>query len=416
MSASAVRLPSRLPLTLGLLLAAAAAPWLPARAGDAAPPRHWPTRTEAELTAELARAPEVSLQPPDDMQRLFLDRAATGSDHPALGLFDTRPDLRGLPVRRGAACQLAPVAAKLFDQDARALRAAVATLSAIRSSEPAVLRIAERRLLGPFDPEAVAPLMLQMLQCGERAMRERLVGQMRRAAGPASTQALAHRALFETDPALRQDAITALANRQAADVRPTLLAGFRHPWPAAADHAAAALAALNDRDAVPALLRLLDEPAPPAPVAGPDGVPLVREVVRINHARNCQLCHAPSWDRTDPARVTVPAPDQPLSPPFSSAYYAPKSPEPFVRADVTYLRQDFSMMLPVANPGPWPTLQRFDFFVRTRQAEASEAEPAGRELSPQSWSVLRALRHLTGRDFGERAADWRAGLSRGPRL
>ena len=40
----------------------------------------------------------------------------------------------------------------------------------------------------------------------------------------------------------------------------------------------------------------------------------------------------------------------------------------FVRADVTYLRQDFSVMQSVENPGKWPALQRFDFLVRIRPA------------------------------------------------
>ena len=50
---------------------------------------------------------------------------------------------------------------------------------------------------------------------------------------------------------------------------------------------------------------------------------------------------------------------------FSSVYYS-RGKGDFVRADVTYLKQDFSVQLPVANPGQWPAEQRYDFVVRER--------------------------------------------------
>jgi hypothetical protein len=62
----------------------------------------------------------------------------------------------------------------------------------------------------------------------------------------------------------------------------------------------------------------------------------------------------------------------------------------------------------VSNPDPWPELQRFDFMVRTRPAAQDEKPFAAG--SPQRQAVKRALRSLTGKDFGGRAADWRAGL------
>jgi len=80
-----------------------------------------------------------------------------------------------------------------------------------------------------------------------------------------------------------------------------------------------------------------------------------------------------------------------------------------VRPDVTYLQQDFSWVLPVANPGPWPAYQRFDFLVRTRPATETDKAASDAE-SPQKKAVVRALQALTGKDFGDRAADWRAGL------
>ncbi len=55
------------------------------------------------------------------------------------------------------------------------------------------------------------------------------------------------------------------------------------------------------------------------------------------------------------------------------AYYRPSNPDILVRLDVTYLRQDFSTKLPVANADPWPEMQRYDFLVRTREVTDTEA-------------------------------------------
>jgi hypothetical protein len=82
---------------------------------------------------------------------------------------------------------------------------------------------------------------------------------------------------------------------------------------------------------------------------------------------------------------------------------------------MTYLRQDFSMMMSVSDPHPWPEKQRFDFFVRTRVLTAQEAQAyetcceadePGR-LSPYHRAALYALRELTGRDTAPTAAAWR---------
>jgi hypothetical protein len=273
-----------------------------------------------------------------------------------------------------------------------------------------------------------APLLLQMLQCDGEAQRGLLVDLLDRADGPAAGRALVHRALFEPDPDLRARAAQALAARPPAEARRALLDAFRHPWPAAADHAADALATLADRGAVPALVRLLDAPDPAGPLSADDGTVVVREVVRVNHLHNCLLCHAPSVDRNDVARAGVPSPDRPLpspsqvqspgqSPGSQSPYGGSAPDQMFVHFDVTYLRQDFSLMLDVAAPGLWPKQQRFDFFVRTRPARADDlARETPDDTYPQREAVLRALRRLTGEDFGDKAADWRAGLSRGPRL
>jgi hypothetical protein len=391
------------------------------------PPPEPPIRWAEQVLAELKRAPEVGLHLPPGVPLPSKRRAQNGVTHPALELFDHRSDLQGLPVLRGSACQLDPTAARTLDEKARSLRVAFAdVLATALNTKPAFRRAAlqpyRARLEEAGFAEAHAPLLVQMFQCDNETVRELLVELLERAKGAPAGRALAQRALFEPDPALRERAVLALQLRPAEDVRPALLDAFRHPWPAAADHAATALVALNDRAAVPGLLQFLDAPHPAGPFTGDDGTPLVREVVRINHHRNCQLCHAPSPNSSDPTRAPVPSPDRPLpsfSPqsPSSSPYGSAAPDDSFVRFDVTYLRQDFSLLLEVENPGVWPKLQRFDFFVRTRPAYAWEtARHAPGGASPQREAALRALRRLTGRDFGDRADDWRDGLRRDTRF
>jgi hypothetical protein len=83
--------------------------------------------------------------------------------------------------------------------------------------------------------------------------------------------------------------------------------------------------------------------------------------------------------------------------------------------DVTYLRQDFSMLLPVADANPWPEMQRFDFLVRQRPLTDDEARTYRNKLSneqpgavqPHQRAALAALRELTGRDTEPTASAWR---------
>jgi hypothetical protein len=85
-----------------------------------------------------------------------------------------------------------------------------------------------------------------------------------------------------------------------------------------------------------------------------------------------------------------------------------------VAFDVTYLREDFSLKMPVADAEPWPEMQRFDFLVRTRQLTDTEAlayrelfQPArAGELSPYQRAALTALQRLTGKNADPTAAAW----------
>ena len=110
----------------------------------------------------------------------------------------------------------------------------------------------------------------------------------------------------------------------------------------------------------------------------------------------------------------VPLPGQPFS--SDIGYGGFRSPDILVRVDVTYLRQDFSMRLPVANAHPWPELQRFDFVVRSRVLAKKDAAFFRTVLakagpSPYHAAAHSALKALTGRDVEPNAAAWRTALA-----
>jgi hypothetical protein len=146
----------------------------------------------------------------------------------------------------------------------------------------------------------------------------------------------------------------------------------------------------------------------------------VREVVKLNHHRSCLLCHAPvspidSLTASKVVLAEIPSSAQPL--PSQSMGYKSKlsSIQLAIRVDVTYLRQDFSLLQPVENAAPWPELQRFDYLVREREVGVKEVE-AYQEwlakqgpsyLSPNHRATLSALRELTGRDAAPTAEAWR---------
>jgi hypothetical protein len=230
-----------------------------------------------------------------------------------------------------------------------------------------------------------------------------------------ATRALAKLALFSAEEEVRQAAIDFLKVRREADYTDVLLAGFRYPLPAVGKRAADALIKLERKDLIPQLVDVLDEPDPRAP-AVTDKHTVVRELVRVNHHRNCLLCHAPGNEGAvppDTLTAQVPIPGEPL--PMPSQGYQNSQPDILVRIDVTYLRQDFSMFLPVADASPWPEMQRFDFLIRNRVLTAGEAKSYGElftkkepgVLPPNHRAALAALRELTGRDTEPTAAAWR---------
>jgi HEAT repeat protein len=84
-----------------------------------------------------------------------------------------------------------------------------------------------------------------------------------------------------------------------------------------------------------------------------------------------------------------------------------------IRGDITYLRQDFSVQQPLvdapATNGPVPR-SRFDYFLRSREANAAE-RLAAKVLPPsasypQRDAVLATLRALTEKDVGTTTVAW----------
>jgi sugar lactone lactonase YvrE len=392
--------------------------------------QHRRDHSEDDLRRQIAHVPEVNLdRTPEhrESRHMMALARATQAEEQTLDLGPLamlqRPDLAGLPMRMGDDCHISPAAAEHLEGGALALRNHLtqATQTAATPGFAGDTRPDPQKLHDALNADGerhnkwlraeAIPALQQLLMAENEAIREVLVEQLWRIEGKKASLALAQRALYDLNPKIREAAVVSLYKRPAEEYRQTLLEGFRHPWPVVADHAAEALAALGLKDTVPALVSLLDQPDPAEPYtrSGKEGL-FVREMVRINHLRNCLLCHAPSLNMKDRVRGRVPPTDQPLPPPFSRQYYADNS-GTFVRADVTYLQQDFSVPMQVDNPGLWPAVQRYDFLVRERRATRDEVETAQsgeqKPASEHQKALFFALRELTGKDPGPTVEDWK---------
>jgi sugar lactone lactonase YvrE len=384
---------------------------------------------EDDLVKQLRRVPELVLDRSrttrlESQQLIFAGRRAAHLGHDAgttVALLEKRPDLAGLPWRKGDACKITPTAAGHLEEGSIALRTFMTSVptpgilgvpggSGLTNPDNLAARInaAGGKHNRWLKPEGI-PALQQLLMAEHEAVREVLVDQLARIEGKKASEALAQRALFDLHPRVRERALKELAKRPAPEYRDVLLAAFQHPWPPVAEHAAEALATLKMKETVPTLLAMLDMPDPQSPRKDPNRGMMVKEMVRVNHLLNCLMCHAPALSNDDKVRGRIPPTNQPLPPPSSRAYYADTR-GLFVRADITYLRQDFSVPLPVKNHGVWPEVQRFDFLVRERSANHQDlAEAAKRSLQPseQHRSLFFALRELTGVDPGPTAQDWK---------
>jgi hypothetical protein len=416
-------------------------PELPAEAKPAQAPivlkriRH---RDAAELREELAKYTELSLDPHQKRADIVeLSRFAAKHQHK---LTRPLPDLLkrkfpGLPFTEGPACQLGAESAKTLDVLSKKLNTFIAQASKPLPAEAGVGPIRNPKLVATIEkqidvdllrplllegkeglrqewrrPEAI-PTLEQMLQVKDDPIRRLYVEVVREIPGHRATEALARRAVFDLSADIRQEAVRALAERPTEEYAGILLTGLTYPWAPAAEHAAEAIATLKLTQLLPQLVALLDEPNPAAPRADDRGQSHIREVVKLNHVRNCALCHPISHDPGDMVRGLVP-PQFGEAPSESSAvggYGGGNSLSVFVRADITYLRQDFSVEQRVLTNNKAGQV-RFDYLVRTRPATPAEVQTWRTKQAddyPQRQAVLFALRELTGQDAGDDARAWR---------
>ena len=382
------------------------------------------------LADDLAKVPEMQIQKPlrlangqgpqqlleqtrQQMAKInFLNQKK--ADRFVELLLENRADLAGLPFQMGDACRL--------DKDrSEPFRRAV---SQIRDGSQDLVSMVNLVWKKPGhnkkqNQEYVAALM-QMMPPEASPFALALINHLADFQESEATRALVRVALHGEREETRRAALKALEKRRDPATKEYLLKGMGYPWPEVARNSAAALVYLKAADVVPDLIKVLDRPDPRAPLSKEfkgNKVTVVREVVRINHHRSCLLCHPPGNTKDvkqdDILVGAVPNPGEPLSPSF----YMPNAPDIVVRADITYLRQDFSRMQKVPDAAPWPPMQRFDFLVRTRilnevEARISQAEFARQEPnSPYRQAAVFALRGLTGRDAEPTAAAWRKALS-----
>ena len=345
-----------------------------------------------------------------------------GPDEAVLSLFD-EATRTGLPFQQKGDCQLEETTALCLQKFSRLLHTAKRDADSLGRSSLSSSFSNAADAEWPVSPfayaldkgsqwkaKAAVPALVQILQVEPVPVRVQLVKMLAAHPGQETSRALVERAIYDVSLQVRHSAKALLRDRPRAEYRQELLEAFRYPWAPVAWHAAETLATVQDEKAVPSLIKLLDAPDPLQPYQAESGQMVVRELVRVNHMRNCLLCHAPSWESTNLVEAVVPIPGRRPRPVYYGSRHRSRG-DVFVRADVTYLRQDFSVMHEVADARPWPDRQRFDYFVRTRKATAEEiaaakTSPAEETNSPQREAVLSALRELTGRNLGAQSADW----------
>jgi HEAT repeats len=396
-----------------------------------------PISAEA-LEAQLRDIPEADYDPDylkrskEDIAKQAKDiLAATKNDHDVFvrNLMKDRSDLAGLPFLMGKDCSLDKEKRTALAQHSTEIRRALDAVAEYRkklsknqSYYPKSDLDAEHfwRPNRSVRSEAI-PAMRQIILAQGTGFRLGFVYALNENDDTRATDALVNRAVFDLDHEVRQAAVVQLRYRPKTDYVPALKNALRYPWAPVVRHASEAIAKLELNEMVPDLVAMLDEPDPAAPfvVEGENGEEkmFVHELVRINHHRNCMLCHAPldasKLDRQELRTMPVgpaPSPKEALPPISSTVYYLPKSGNTLVRADVTYLRQDFSLQQNVENPGKWPEMQRFDFLVRTRELTGMEFAKRPPADSDYMETIGQALQALTGRNAPPNAAAWRAAL------
>ncbi|HEV3146607.1 MAG TPA: HEAT repeat domain-containing protein [Gemmataceae bacterium] len=392
--------------------------------------------SENALQKQLADMKEFSLSASarsalvSDYASQYRSAAATKTAIPLdpFTLLNRFPKAIELAIRSVPRCQLSTQEAITLGVLARKLHLYLDVIAPMdkdgKRKDPTDLREAlrrERRGKRPewLRPEAV-PAMVQILMAEDTPFRLLLVDMLAEIDSKSATIALANRAIFDLSPEVRQAAIYALMGRPKENARRNFVMALRYPWAPAAEHAADALVALQDRDAAPLLVAQLGKPDPAAPFATPKGASAY-ELVRINHVTNCLLCHAPAVGKGDPVVGLDPFSSRPVASNDLIGNYGanPAAVQAslaggwrlWIRADVQFLRQDFSVTFPVAAAFGDNQGLRFDFTVRKRPLKPAEVQewkkhPPAKDNYKQRDAILYALRALTGTDVGPSTEAW----------
>lgn len=332
-------------------------------------------------------------------------------------LVSDDPSIGALPLIQGPGSFLGQSEGFEFARQAREYREGLTSImgSMEKSDEakvPPTIDEVRKKINMHYDH--AGRLLTQILRSERAYHRLVLIEMLRKIETKESTEALAKLAAHDIDERIRERAVDILQQRPAEDWRPILMSAFRHIWQPAAMNASEALTRLGAKDSLNDLLQLIDAPDPSAPFTSglPREKPSVRELIRINHNLNCFVCHATvnKTPQTEKLAFAVPQTDQALSNfPSAPPYYQNREADLFVRIDLTYLRPEFSVMLPVNEFPKWPTQQRFDFVTRIRPATEEEIAAAREKpLSyPQREAVLMTLRNLTGQNGGSDSETWK---------
>ena len=179
-----------------------------------------------------------------------------------------------------------------------------------------------------------------------------LVDMMADIPGKAAGVRLAQRAVYDLSPEVRTAAIDALRQRPAGQARRTLVDALRLPVARGGRPRRRRARGARRPRRRPTLGGPPGQARPGRPVATKTGSS-VHELVRVNHVQNCLLCHVPAVGR-DPVTDVDPFTHRP-SQTYDPGYHGPTIPgggngvwanKVLIRADVQFLRQDFSVTFP----------------------------------------------------------------------
>jgi hypothetical protein len=281
-----------------------------------------PPPSEELLSAILAEIPQLDLDPEyggKDKKQLaefakdVLKQNAGAHDGFITKLAKDRTDLAGLPFLRGKDCVLPAEQAKRLAVASLETRRALAEADGVRArsqskssaqSESQSLADLETRVYFFWEftklKAEMTPAVHQILSAQSNLHRYLLAKHLTDVKGPQATQTLVKLALYDLNADVRSQALKELAQRPKEEYLDDVVKAFRHPWEPVNQHASQAAVFLQLKELIPELVAMFSEPEPTAPftVKTDDGKQktMIRELVRINHHRNCLLCHAPIGD------------------------------------------------------------------------------------------------------------------------